>query len=63
MTFLDMVRELGDLTQHACAPSCSPRLHRMEAAQLLGILIANPKLAWAIAGSAAALEAKTRKET
>jgi hypothetical protein len=48
-----MVRRLGNLTFHACDPAyCSPRMHRIEAAQLIGILIANPGLAYEIADAA-----------
>lgn len=48
MTFLDIVRRLGELTQQACDPECSPGLHRREAANHIGILIANPSLVEAI---------------
>lgn len=61
MTFLDMVRRLGNLTFHACDPAyCSPRMHRIEAAQLLGILIADPDLACEIAEAA---ERHSQQET
>lgn len=60
MTFLDMVRALGALTFHACDPGCSPRTHRMEAAQLLGILIANQELTYNIADAANRHAGKTQ---
>lgn len=52
LTFLDMVRRLGELTLRACGLDCSPSVHRMEAARVIGILIANPALADDIADAA-----------
>lgn len=61
MTFLDMVRELGRATFHVCDPQCSERMHRMEAAQLLGLLIANRQLAHHIADAADRHERKAQR--
>jgi len=52
MTFLDMVRALGALSLDKCDPECSPKQHRRESAEFLGILIAHPELAAEIADAA-----------
>jgi hypothetical protein len=44
MTFLDLVREVGELTRDRCDPECSLPMHRMEAARYMGILLDHPYL-------------------
>lgn len=44
MTFLDMVRRLGELTLEKCGDGCQIELHRREAAQILGCILADPEL-------------------
>lgn len=43
-TFLDVVRELGQLSRDRCDPECSLSLHRQEAAQLALLLVGHPHL-------------------
>lgn len=43
-TFLDLVRELGELTHVKCDPVCNLGLHRQEAARHLGMLLEHPHL-------------------
>jgi hypothetical protein len=57
-TYLDLVRTLGDITQKRCDPECSPLIHRHEAAITIGLLLANPELARAIANKADAAGAR-----
>lgn len=49
MTFLDLVRALGELTLEKCHPSCDKGQHRREAAEHIGALLDNPELIDALA--------------
>lgn len=51
-SFLDVVRELGRLSQERCDPECSGWLHRREAAAFVGLLVENPHLLRSITGIA-----------
>lgn len=51
-SFLDVVRELGRLSQERCDPECSEWLHRREAAEVIGLLVENPHLLRSITGIA-----------
>lgn len=44
MSFLDVVREVGRITQEQCDPECSRPRHRRDAAQHLMILVQRPAL-------------------
>lgn len=44
MTFLDLVREVGQLTCDRCLPDCDLTMHRMEAARYMGIVLQHPHL-------------------
>lgn len=44
-TFLDLVREMGQLALEKCHDKCEVKYHRMEAAQYLSVLLENPELA------------------
>lgn len=52
-SFLDVVRELGELTRERCDPECAPWLHRREAAGFVGLLLERPDLLRAVVGIAA----------
>jgi hypothetical protein len=65
VTFLDLVRSLGELSRDRCHPDCSLGTHRQEAARHLGLLLENPGLLRALAarlsaGSDAAAETDCR---
>lgn len=44
MTFLDLVRKVGELSRDRCHPDCDLGMHRQEAARHLGLLLENPDL-------------------
>jgi hypothetical protein len=44
MSFLDLVRAVGEKSLTKCHEECDPKYHRMEAAQYLTVLIENPAL-------------------
>lgn len=44
MTFLDLVRKVGELGRAKCHPDCDIVVHRREAAMYMGVLRENPEL-------------------
>jgi hypothetical protein len=51
-TFLDLVRWLADDTMALCGGDCSPTVHRMEAAHILGVLMSDRTYAYVLAQKA-----------
>jgi hypothetical protein len=44
VTFLDLVRKVGELGRAKCHPDCDIVVHRREAAMYMGVLRENPEL-------------------
>lgn len=44
MTFLDLVRVIGEISRNRCGLHCDITVHRREAASTLGILLEHPSL-------------------
>lgn len=51
LSFLDMVRLLGEQSRDQCDPGCSVRIHEREAAQALALILDSPSLLHGLASS------------
>lgn len=63
-SYLDLVRELGELSHREyCVPECLKFLHRRDAAQFLSLLVRNPRLIRQIARAADRISYHAEKES